>query len=221
MVLGFAGKAQVGKTTCANFLRDGREFRTLSYAKGVKTECHAFLGELGVDFRREHLYGDYKQKEELLFLPEYWQALRLVPEFLEFVYLTNHDDLGRPSLTFKPRQLMQWWGTNYRRAQDVDYWVKLAMGSVRNAEAAGVDTVIDDVRFPSEVEAIQKEGGKVCYLIRKARPEIAGAVHESETALDGYAGFDKYIVNNGTLDALCSRVTDWYDSLVPLQEAQS
>ena len=59
--------------------------------------------------------------------------------------------------------------------------------------------VIDDVRFPNEARWIKRMGGQVVRLEHGDRPyPLAGtpaAEHASETALDGYVGFDCTIVN--------------------------
>lgn len=66
--------------------------------------------------------------------------------------------------------------------------------------------VITDCRFPNEVEYIQKLGGCVVRLERSnIEPStLAGrdTQHVSETALDGFAGFDHVIQNDGTLEDL-------------------
>jgi hypothetical protein len=51
--------------------------------------------------------------------------------------------------------------------------------------------VIDDCRFPDEIEAIQDAGGKVIYLTRSNFTDG----HASESALDNFSGFDALIDN--------------------------
>ena len=60
-LIGFGYKLGVGKTTCADFLKDHTK---LSFASGVKEEVSDFLIHLGVQFRYENLYGTQKDKEE-------------------------------------------------------------------------------------------------------------------------------------------------------------
>ena len=57
--------------------------------------------------------------------------------------------------------------------------------------------VITDVRFPNEVEMINKHGFVVCVK----RPNFNGDAHESEHALDGHA-FSYAFNNDGTKEAL-------------------
>ena len=63
--------------------------------------------------------------------------------------------------------------------------------------------IITDVRFPNESEAIKKRNG---ILIRVNRNSNEVSNHESEIALDDYAGFDYIIENNGTIEELIEKV---------------
>jgi hypothetical protein len=64
-------------------------------------------------------------------------------------------------------------------------------------------TVVSDVRFPSEAEAIRDAGGVVWRI---TRPGVGPANdHATEHALDGYP-YDAVIPNDGTLADLRARV---------------
>lgn len=99
--------------------------------------------------------------------------------------MATHD--GKASvwrLGLTVRDIMQLWGTNCRRSQDQDYWVKRAMAI---AEERGGVTIYDDVRFPGEADAIRERGGKVFRIEPYPgwHPTEADK-HVSEHALDGY-----------------------------------
>ena len=65
--------------------------------------------------------------------------------------------------------------------------------------------IITDVRFPNELEAIEKRGG---LTIRVERSRYSnGDFHASETALDN-AEFDYTINNNGTIEQLIEKVRE-------------
>ncbi|MGW2419791.1 deoxynucleotide monophosphate kinase family protein [Streptomyces sp. NPDC001709] len=66
-------------------------------------------------------------------------------------------------------------------------------------------TVITDVRFPNEAEAIRAHGGLVVAIERPGQEPIREAGHVSENALAGYL-FDDVIRNDGTLAQLHDRV---------------
>ena len=100
-----------------------------------------------------------------------------------------------------PRVIMQMVGRKMREIAD-DVWIRYVLAEL---EALG-DTVISDVRFPNECEAIRKEGG---FLIRIERPGAqsrTGAQDESEVALDTFNDWDWVIENKGTLADLVDEV---------------
>lgn len=88
-------------------------------------------------------------------------------------------ELNKPR---SPREIQQLWGTEYRRAEDPDYWVKKLDEKVQRSE---YPVVITSVRFENEADLIMKSGG---VLVRVNRPGI-GALndHISEKyARDGF-----------------------------------
>ncbi len=97
------------------------------------------------------------------------------------------------------RALLQWYGTDYRRAQDEDYWVKDGLRRVNDTAdnlryVGDILIVITDVRFANEAVAIRDAGGlclevKAPKWIRKAR--LGGVLppdHESEHINFGTSG---------------------------------
>ena len=83
------------------------------------------------------------------------------------------------------REVMQYVGTDLFRRMYSDVWVNSTINRIK--KEGSLFSVITDVRFPEELEAIKNIGGKV---IRLTRGICDG--HESETALDA----DKYDWNN-------------------------
>ncbi|MFF9644763.1 deoxynucleotide monophosphate kinase family protein [Kitasatospora aureofaciens] len=62
-------------------------------------------------------------------------------------------------------------------------------------------TVITDVRFPNEADAVKRHGGLVVQIVRPSQELIQDSNHVSEQALAGYS-FDAVIVNGGSLAGL-------------------
>lgn len=114
--------------------------------------------------------------------------------------------------------LLQWYGTDYRRKQDYDYWVKRGMQEVAETQqiplyedALFVNT---DTRFENEV-LIPKQHGFICIRL-EVSPENQykrawslgqqfneqKRLHSSETALDEFNQFDAVIDNNRSLEEL-------------------
>lgn len=101
------------------------------------------------------------------------------------------------------RRLLQWWGTDVRRASDPDYWVVKAMSMVDDELDDGHAVYMTDARFVNELESVRNDGGILVRVdvdeatrIRRilsrdgVRPTRGQLDHVSETAADDYDGFD-------------------------------
>ncbi|MGW8743521.1 deoxynucleotide monophosphate kinase family protein [Streptomyces sp. NPDC055794] len=108
------------------------------------------------------------------------------------------------------RTYLQELGTEGGRAVlGEDVWVDALF---RNHDTWG-PTVITDVRFPNEAEAIRERGGMVIAIQRPGQELIADAKHVSENALAGYL-FDDVILNDGSVAQLHDRVVQLLPLLV-------
>lgn len=88
------------------------------------------------------------------------------------------------------REVMQFVGTEIFRKMYGNVW---SQGTVNRIKKEGSEfAVICDCRFPNEVEAVQRAGGKVIRLTRCIN-ELDQ--HPSEIALDNYEGFDAVVDN--------------------------
>lgn len=108
------------------------------------------------------------------------------------------DSMHLPALWDKPyppevRALLQWWGTDLRRKEDPDYWIKKMAGKlapfVKGGHSDDQAAVITDVRFPNEAEALQRLGGTIIKIwaptaIRKGRLGKLPEEHASEVQSD-------------------------------------
>jgi len=104
------------------------------------------------------------------------------------------------------REIMEHYGTNIMRAIKDDVWVNDTFNRI-NAEGSEI-AIIGDCRFPSEVNAIKKAGGKVIRLTRNGESDNK---HVSNTALDkenyDWSNFDAVLDNEHyDLDKQCSEL---------------
>ena len=90
------------------------------------------------------------------------------------------------------REFLQYFGTEVCRKIKPNIWVDSCINRI-NQSGTGL-AIVSDVRFPNEVDAIQKAGGKVIRLTRKPYEDA----HGSEISLDDYEGFD-YVLDNQDL----------------------
>lgn len=124
------------------------------------------------------------------------------PDFLKTANLGS----WKKPYTDGQRFILQQWGTEFRRAQDPDYWVKHGMQRVAKEWKKGADlVVITDVRFANEAEAIRSAGGYVCQVVAGpgVRAERNGVTMEAMKAQSKHASemidftCDFIISNNG------------------------
>jgi len=111
------------------------------------------------------------------------------------------------------REVMQYVGTDFFRKIYPNVW---ADSTIRRIKSEGTAfAVITDCRFPNEVDAIKKQGGKVIRLTRNGDDSDA---HSSEAALDkenyDWSNFD-FVLDNKDMnlaesnETIYSKLTEW------------
>lgn len=103
----------------------------------------------------------------------------------------------KPTDTEMIRPLLQWWGTDFRREQDPDYWVKWGLKAASESDAHVI--LFTDTRFPNEVEAIQRAGGFVVNVCahKSVREERIGKTPAHASEEPERLPWDIRIWNNG------------------------
>lgn len=187
-VIGLTGLAGTGKDTVAALLRAHCGASTLAFADALRAEiADAFCLETIFLTRRETKEQTLpalalKNCTERAFVDRLivHHAAGLADDGIEGERL----NLAAPR---SPRQIMQWWGTEYRRAQDAAYWVRKAHQTISwlsKAEQADL-VVLSDVRFANEAELVRCWGGQIWQVLRPgAHPANA---HTSEATGEQFA----------------------------------
>ena len=104
------------------------------------------------------------------------------------------------------RSFLQKLGDGCRQVFGKDIFVRQVLDQIK----PGDNVVIPDVRFPDEAEAIKAAGG---LLIRIDRPGFGTrGSHLSETALEGYDGWDVVYKNDTTIHDLQTGIVAWVQS---------
>lgn len=197
-IIGLAGPAGSGKDTVADLLRTHARFNKHAFADLLRAEvCDAF----GIE---PLLLTHRPTKEE----PHNALALTkckdhgfigalLYCSALEHEYGTHSEILAAPR---SPRQIMQWWGTEYRRQHDQGYWTGAVVASVNYAcKNFLMHHVITDVRFENEAQAVRNMGGVIWQVKRPGTGPITAddythATHISE--VDGSQFAPQAVINN-------------------------
>lgn len=111
------------------------------------------------------------------------------------------------------RRLLQHLGTEVGREYDRDLWVKHLVKAI-NA-GPGLITIIDDCRFPNEVEWVNRFGISV-RIQRPIEGDVPfGANHASETLMST-CPWSMYIVNDGDLNDLKGQILIRLKAIVSL-----
>lgn len=88
------------------------------------------------------------------------------------------------------REFLQYFGTDICRRIKPDIWTKSCLDRILSS---GTEfAIVPDVRFPNEVEAIQKVGGRVIRLTRKPFEDS----HSSEISLDEKDAMFDHVLDN-------------------------
>lgn len=183
MIIGISGKKNSGKSTVSEILNK-KGFYLDSFASTVKD-----IASLLFSYSREKLEGN--TVEDRL-----WRE-------------TEDSNLSKfLGKSFSPRNALTLIGTEFGRDMiHENIWIKTVFD--RYGQSQNPNLVITDVRFPNEFDSIKSYKNILTFNIRINRPGNTISEHISETALDEKdknGGFDYYIINDGTINDLESKI---------------
>lgn len=191
-IIGLTGLAGTGKDTVALILKTHLRFVQLAFADPVRSEiCNAFSVPLS-------LFTDRSTKEK----PTYQLALLNCTNYDFTGLMLKNEAQANPTCKLSPflqapqspRQLMQWWGTDYRRNTTHDaYWTRHMIARIRaHQEGDQWRTVVSDVRYDNEADTIRKMGGQLWHI---TRPGVERTSQHS-SATDGSQFKADLVINN-------------------------
>jgi hypothetical protein len=197
-LIGLVGRAGAGKDSCADALVQGREFARLAFADAVRIEI---ARSFGIDSR---MLSTRHTKE----LPSLALAVGRCDDgqFINLIASLGHS----VSAPRSPRQILRWWGTEYRRNMcGENYWTLRAHEGTEILHSRGLRRiVITDVRFNNEARMIRELGGEL-WRIRRREADQVRAAHASESELSAIV-CHREIHNDSSLDALARKVLQAY-----------
>ena len=200
LIIGLAGQAGSGKSAVAEYLVQRYGFLRFSFSDALYAEVAAAFG-----LPDESLLRDRETKE--MATPALSIQTCADSHFRALIagFCQRHG-LDPGVTTFSPRWVLQHWGTEYRRAQDPNYWVKQTNGWIWEITSAAPYPelrpylfVNDSVRFENERQWVHALGGSIWHLSRETAKPVSS--HESENPLPVWAN-EREIFNNHTLDYL-------------------
>lgn len=213
-LIALTGPAGAGKDTVAEYLATYARFHRMAFADTLRAEvAEAF----GIPVQ---LLEDRAHKER----PHPALALRNCDSFcfigaiaLATRATVNSEWLDAPR---SPRQILQWWGTEYRRAKDPQYWISALASKAAVQRQNGVSRfVITDCRFKNELDLVRALNGR---LWRVNRPELQAVEGQHQSAVDLQdTPADVDLANDGTLDQLRGNtLRHWWATDAGLQPEQ-
>src|SRR5574337_47019 len=191
---GFAG---TGKDTVADLLAAHLGFEKHAFADPLRNE-------VAQGFCIEPIYLAHPSTKNL---PIAALAMRNAPrDFLAAVALElgaehrspdgriAHEWLDAPR---SPRQILQWWGTEYRRGQAPNYWTRIMTERVTQLRRLQHDRlVITDLRFANEAETVRSLSGQVWRISRPGIDAATTPEGAHASATDGAAFAPDVVINN-------------------------
>lgn len=207
-VLGLTGIKGSGKDTLAQLLVERYGFRRLAFADALYKEV---ANAYGMTVEQLQVRKTKETPRDRLALINCADA-EFVAEILVHLSRTSESKKSvRQILTEprSPRQILQWWGTEYRRKgrNGIEtYWTDKVY---RQIVASKEPVVITDVRFPNEAELIGSFGysqlGRVIADWISVSPEDQTAMHPSEREMLNYPVQVKFHNKWGNPEALIAQ----------------
>jgi hypothetical protein len=213
-VVGLIGLKGSGKDTAATFLR-ARGFVRVAFADALYQEVAETYG----------VQLDLLQSRDTKETPLEALALKHCRDSRFIAVCRRLDPYGTNAEFLEkwrsPRQILQWWGTDYRRKIDKDsYWLDLIRGIIDAYPETNF--VITDVRFPNEADFVSTMGGKLARIRRPSLEALAALeressgtfAHPSETALLTWQTDYEFINEDGNPDRLQDEVLEVFSGHV-------
>ena len=189
-VIGLTGPIGSGKDTVADLLATHCGAHKMAFADALRAE-------IVEAYCIEHVYLTRRETKE-----HPLSALALA-RCLDTGFVgrmrTHHQHFNDTPLDLdaprSPRQIMQWWGTEYRRALHPGYWVSKAAQHIRWRHQTLRDRliVITDVRFEDEANLVRALAGQI-WQIKRPGHEVGTGAHVSEVAGDLFR--PNLVINN-------------------------
>lgn len=136
-------------------------------------------------------------------------AMNLYPWMTDEQIYGSMKEVVDTKLGITPRRMLQLLGTEIGRLIWKDTWIDSVKREISDTEGYGFffGMVVDDVRFPNEVDAIKEIGGQIWVIKRPESGTSVGEGHESEAHAEAFEEVADHILDNDAdFDSLHSQI---------------
>lgn len=215
-VLAVSGKKGSGKDTFTAELGKhlGTPFMMYAFAAELKAEAQQMFNIIEMLYKsgstEDMIVNDLIQVYRLWSIPFITKNMHL---FVQGIIEDLNNGISPDSYKRSPGvwRGLQLLGTDIRRQQDNDYWVKKTIAFIVKKLEEGTSVFVSDVRFLNEIKAMEDLGAPTIRMevtpeVQRERligrdgtePTQEALTHPSEVSLDDYV-FDIVVDNNGSL----------------------
>lgn len=166
-IFGIKGEKGAGKDTFAGMvLEKNPRFKVFRFADDLKEMCAEIFG-----FPLEHSHDPVLKEMEL---PNPVQMDQLIDEMS---IVTGLEIKPQGKVAYKLRDILQYFGTEYVRSVQDDYWIQRVVEKVKGQRS---HVLITDCRFPNEAEALRLLGAEIIEIVRLDSKTAGKDKHASE-----------------------------------------
>ncbi len=211
IIVALTGPAEAGKDTVGDYLVEHHGFAKLAFADTIRDEVgRAF--DVSIQLLTQRETKDHPMTALAL-------GRCMDAAFVHRVWSRpgrrGDDDLRTPR---SPRQITQWWGTEYRCADDPYYVVDALTTRFVKAHSEGQQRfVVTDVRKGIEADLLRELGARLWQITRPGFDPKTGA-HSTETTGAEFNP-DHQLVNNHSITHLHKQAYALVAKLCKAQEA--
>ena len=193
-IIAFTGSAGTGKDTAADILATHCGFTKLAFADALRAEVQEAFKVPAELLTRRDLKESSTSALALVECADMGFSGAMVRNEMAHGLMLDWGWLKRPR---SPRTILQWWGTEYRRAQRINYWLEALRNRITQLHALDGRSrfVITDARFENEAAMIRAMGGVVWQIIRTDVQPVEG---QHASATDGTRLNPSVIIDNSS-----------------------
>ena len=167
-IYGICGKKEAGKDTFAHFvIAHNPSYKIVHFADDLKDMARTIWG------LSDAQVTDTQAKEAPI------QPIAMDNYLYQMRSITGLSIQAHQKIATTPRELLQFFGSDYIRAVCGTYWVQRLVDKVRKI---GHHVLIPDTRFINEADVIRQLGGHIIRIQRAENTAVDGHISETEQA---------------------------------------